>query len=470
MRIPTSFRNSLPASWRRLGLLAILMLPMLLAFGAGETTVAAPAGTQVAGAIAKTDKPGTQALAEKGQMPPAPPQVSVISQLANLDWEDLRDWEGFQPGRLAFLAIGIILALLAGRLTRWIIGTVVKRVAAAKTKTPIDDNICEALGSPAGTLVVVLGTYASAIPLIGNMAENLQESINKGFLSVAATIVAWGLYCMVPILILMMQTVAANAEVEMDDLIISITRKCLKIIVVVGSIVFIGQNVMGLNITALLAGAGVAGLAVAFAAQDTIANFFGSIMVVIDQPFRVGDAVKINEFEGTVLHVGFRSTRIQTSDGHTITIPNKKTADSAIVNISRRPNTRHVFFFGLAYDTTPAQMEQAIAILREIFTGCDGYLPEQPARIGFFQFQDFALAIRVVAWHHNLNEHGKPILPDYWKYCDWVSQMNLEVLRRFTKAGLNLAYSNRTMSASGTADNPMYISLNPQPKTVLPVD
>jgi MscS family membrane protein len=472
MRNCFSIRPPLLPILQRLALIAVFIFT-IQAFAAGETPAPASISSESVGAVPlAAPKAGlVKSTAEKAQVPPAPVPVSVVSQLANLSWEELRDWEGFQSGRLAFLAIGIILALLAGRLTRWIIGSLVKRVVAAKTKTQIDDCVCDALGRPAGTLVVVIGIYLSAIPLIGNLAENVQPSVNNGFEAVAAIVFAWGLYCMVPILILMMEEVAVNSAIEIDDLIISITRKCLKIIVVVGSIVFIGQNVMGWDITALLAGAGVAGLAVAFAAQDTIANFFGSIMVVIDQPFKIGDAVRINEFEGTVLHVGFRSTRIQTSDGHTITIPNKKTADSAIINISRRPNTRHVFFFGLGYETTPAQMEKALAILKEIFANGDGYLPEQPAKIGFFQFQDFALSIRVIAWHHNLDAHGKPQIPDYWRYSDWVSKMNLEVLRRFNEAGLSLAYANRQMNASGTVDNPLHISLNSQvAKTVLPAE
>lgn len=469
MRNRTSQRATLGSFLQRLILAATIMFS-LLALAAGEVPAATPSAAITPEAAAATATPVATKTTGLVKTPTLPKQPEAKSAMERFD--DIKTSCGnMEPQEFAFLAIGALVALFAGRLISWIIGTVIRKRFAAKTDSTIDDEACNAMGTPVGALALIGILYLSAVPLFSNLQEIDRELINRGFTVAASIIIAWGLFRMVTVLSMMLESFAAKSAIEMDDLIISILRKCLKVVVVIGSFLFIGQNVLGWNITALLAGAGVAGLAVAFAAQDTIANFFGSIMLVLDQPFKVGDAVKINDLEGTVIQVGIRSTRIQTADGHIITLPNKKTADSAIINISQRPNTRHIFMFGLVYSTTPEQMEKALAILKEVFTGCDGYLPQQPARIGFFQFQDSALTIRVVAWHHNLDATGKPQLPDYWKYCDWVSAMNMTILRRFNEAGLVFAYPTQTAYLASTPESPVHVSLTDSgaAKAVLPV-
>ena len=449
-------------------LLAGLAMPAVFAAGEEMPPTTSPAALSPAVADASPAAPAASKIQRTAihpasvAIPPPPAAGGQKSFLKEISWEKMRDWQGLELWRILFGCIGLIVAFSVGRLVRWIIETIVKRRIAAKTETEVDDAFCDALGRPAGMLLMVGISYASVTPVISQLPERALSLFNRGFTAVAAAIVAWCAFRMVEVLVIFMQEVTRKSGSELDTLILSVVRKCLKIVVVVVAVLFIGQNVLNWNITALLAGAGVAGLAVAFAAQDTIANFFGSIMVVIDQPFKVGDVVKINEFEGAVLHVGFRSTRIRTADGHTITIPNKKTADSAIVNISRRPSTRQTFNFGLVYETTPAQMEKAMAILREIFTGYQGYNPEFPARVGFFEYQDSALILRVIAWHHRFDAGGKPALPDYWDYFNWLNQMNLGVLRRFNEAGLVFAYPTRTTYLASSPQQPLHVALDRQ--------
>ncbi len=133
---------------------------------------------------------------------------------------------------------------------------------------------------------------------------------------------------------------AAKTESVLDDQLVPLLGKTIKwFIWIIGGLLFL-QNVLNYNISSLLAGLGIGGLAVAFAAQDTVANIFGAIMIFVDRPFKVGDAVSMEGFEGAVESIGLRSTRIRTWDGTLVTIPNRTVASANINNLAARPMRR----------------------------------------------------------------------------------------------------------------------------------
>jgi MscS family membrane protein len=226
-----------------------------------------------------------------------------------------------------------------------------------------------------------------------------------------------------------------------DDLLINIIRKTLKVIIVIMSILFIGQNILGLNITAILAGAGVAGLAVAFAAQDSIANFFGSIMIAVDKPFKVGDEIITDGVNGVVENLGFRSIWIRTPNGHMVTIPNKIAANTKIENVTKKPYVKFVHDLTLAYGTKPDKLEQAMKILNEIYANHPGLTPSFPPRIYFNKFQDSALNINITIWMYSVNAFAAQ---------EWNSNANIEILKRFNETEIDFAspalleYLNKT--------------------------
>lgn len=128
---------------------------------------------------------------------------------------------------------------------------------------------------------------------------------------------------------------------------------------------------LGFSVTSLIAGLGIGGLAVALAAQKTVENLFGSLSIGVDQPFRVGDFVKIEDTVGTVESIGLRSTRVRTPDRTLVTYPNGRLADLRIENFAVRDRSRFGCTLGLVYGTTPAQ-------LREVLAGCEACLRAQP--------------------------------------------------------------------------------------------
>lgn len=158
---------------------------------------------------------------------------------------------------------------------------------------------------------------------------------------------------------------AAETPTKLDDLLVPFFDKTAKLVVIVIGIVFIA-DVLGLSPTSLLAGVGIGGLAVALAAQETVKNLLGSITILLDRPFEVGDDVKIGEFLGTVESVGFRSTRVRTWDHTLVTIPNGTLISASIDNWGRRPFYRYKALISIEYSTPPERIHAFCTGLKEL--------------------------------------------------------------------------------------------------------
>ena len=223
---------------------------------------------------------------------------------------------------------------------------------------------------------------------------------------------------------------------RLNDMVVPMVRTSLQLTVAVLTVLQIAQLLTDKPLTSILAGLGVGGLAVALAAQDTVKNFFGSLVIFADKPFMIGDRVVVDTFDGVVEEVGFRSTRLRNLDGHLVTISNGELANKAIQNIGRRPFIRRVFTLGLTYDTKPAQMQRAVEILRELLGNHEGMKPDTPARVYFQEFAAYALNIQVIYWYHPA---------DYWKYMEFSERLNQQILERFNAEGLSFAFPTQTI-------------------------
>lgn len=369
--------------------------------------------------------------------------------------------EAFESWRAAFFVLGLVATILAAKFLAWFIG---KKLAGfiRRTETLVDDLVLEALGRPVALAVLSTGLYLSAIPLFLLFSDNARLVFGRICLASFASSIAWAIYRLVAVLDHVLHRFAQRSDNSLDDMIVAAIRRTLKVAIFLLSAMFIGQNILHLNITALLAGAGVAGLAIAFAAQDTIANFFGSVMILLDRPFKLGDRVVVSGTDGIVENIGFRSTKIRTLGGHLVTVPNKKIADSEIENISGRPHIKHSVNLTVTYDTRPEKVERAVAVLHEIFDGHECSERDFPPRIYFASFGDWALNISATCWYHS---------PDYWKFQEWVHRSNIEILRRFNDEGIEFAFpTNTTFIAGDPGRRPELAVFNAGiPKTEAPV-
>jgi MscS family membrane protein len=246
----------------------------------------------------------------------------------------------------------------------------------------------------------------------------------------------WFILSFVQILDVYLKKWAAATESTIDDMLVPIVAKTLRVfIIVIGGVIVI-QNLTGLKIGPLLASLGIGGLAVALAAKDSIANFFGTLTILFDKPFQVGQRIVIDKYDGVVESVGFRSTQVRTLTGHLVTIPNEKLSNSSLENIGERPYIRWLTKIGITYDTPPDKVEKAVQMIREILENHEGMKEDFPPRVFFNAFNDWSLNIMVIAWYHP---------PNYWDYQEWLQKICLEIMRRFEAEDIDFAFPSSTI-------------------------
>ncbi len=159
---------------------------------------------------------------------------------------------------------------------------------------------------------------------------------------------------------------ATKTESTLDDQLVPLLRKTLKAFVIIVGTLFILRDGLNLDIIPFLTGLSIGGVAIALAAQDTIKNFFGSVMIFIDKPFQVGDWITSGDIDGTVEEVGFRSTRVRTFRNSLMYVPNGKIADAVLDNHGLRQYRRFYTTLTITYDTPPELIDEFVKGLREI--------------------------------------------------------------------------------------------------------
>jgi MscS family membrane protein len=197
--------------------------------------------------------------------------------------------------------------------------------------------------------------------------------------------------------------------------------------------------------SAVLAGLGAGGLAIGLAAQDTIKNLFGSVMIFADRPFELGDRIVVDGHDGPVEAVGFRSTRIRTLDGHLVTIPNGEMASRTIHNIGKRPYIRRVMDIRVASDTPFEKVQRGLEILRQLLTDHEGMEEGFPPRVFLHDFLETALNIRAIYWYHP---------PAYWDFCDFSERLNLQIVQKFRAEGIRFALPSQRLVVAGDSEKP----------------
>jgi small-conductance mechanosensitive channel len=204
-------------------------------------------------------------------------------------------------------------------------------------------------------------------------------------------------------------------------------------------LVLVALDNVGIQITTLVAGLGIGGIAVALAAQSVLGDLFASLVIVLDRPFAVGDFIILGDFMGSVERIGIKTTRLRSLSGEQLIFANHDLVTSRIRNYKRMLERRIVFQLGLVYGTTAEQMERAVQMVREAIER------QQPRtrfdRAHFSSFGNFSLNIEAVYY---------VLAPDYLVYMDIQQAINLELLKRFGEEGLEFAFPTQTLYIEGT--------------------
>lgn len=281
----------------------------------------------------------------------------------------------------------------------------------------------------------------------------------KVFLLLYIMAIGWFFYNAVDIVDHGLKKVTDSSKNNLSGQIVPLIRKTLRVFIVVVFALFIAQNVFEVNITAWLAGLGIAGLAVSLAAQDSIKNLFGSITVLLDKPFAVGDRIVFSGADGFVEEIGFRSTKIRTFAGHLITVPNMKFIDGNVENVSSRPFIRRTMDVTITYDTPPAKIDEAVQIVKDLLA-----VPElseafdfeaRPPRVYFNDLNADSLNISVAYWYFLNVEKGH----DWWGYMDQVQEFNRRLFVAFSEAGIEFAFPTQTLYLAGDPERQLSLRL-----------
>lgn len=222
-----------------------------------------------------------------------------------------------------------------------------------------------------GILLLAIGiTLLVGFPTLG-FDPNVENVMNQVASLVAAAAIILVAYRAIDILVDVLARRAAKTETMLDDSLVPLLRTAMRLFVTVVGVLFVLQN-LDVNVSSLIAGLGLGGLAVALAAQDTVRNLLGGVTIFADKPFEVGDWVVVDGVEGTVETVGFRSTRVRTFYNSLVSVPNGNLTDSGIDNMGQRRWRRYKTTLGVGYHTTTDQMQAFVEGIRAIIQANTG--------------------------------------------------------------------------------------------------
>jgi len=317
----------------------------------------------------------------------------------------------------------IIGALVLGKLIYWLTGKTIKRLAA-KTKTRLDDILVDMLEEPVVFAIIIIGVWHGLRFL--SLSTTAETVIDKVIIGLIIFNIAWLITRVFDALVEeYLIPFAAKTESDLDDHLVPFIRKAMSISVWVIAIIMAMDNA-GLDVFSILAGLGIGGLAFALAAQETVGNFFGSIAIFIDKPFKMGDRIQVRGYDGVVTAVGLRSTRIRTRyEGRTVTIPNSLVARADIVNVESE-NGRQVFsVYRLTPDMNDKQISAAMELLKKIAQSDED--TQEKVVSGFFAITEYSRDIMLLYW----------VKPDA-SNLKTRTRINLEIIRQFKEQQIEL--------------------------------
>jgi MscS family membrane protein len=349
-----------------------------------------------------------------------------------LSWQQ----ESFFLERWQWLGLMILLLLgaLLSRLVRSFFRRLLNRFLEEGTETLQPELFSRAtlpLGIVVQSLAWALGLRLLDLPL--GLLQILRQGV--WFLGIAACVVLT--YRLVDVLAAVLGARARRSTGRFDDLLVPLIRKLLKVVATIFGLIFIADN-LNVEIGSLLAGLGLGGLAIALAAQDTVKNFFGSLTVLLDQPFEIGDAIQVGNVEGSVEEVGIRSTRIRTFENSLVTLPNAELISASVNNKGARVYRRWKALLSLTYDTSPERIEAFCEGVRELIrrhptTRKDGY---------YVYLHDFGASSLDVLLYFFFETK------DYQKELQARHEISLAILRLAEGLGVEFAFPTRTVILS----------------------
>jgi MscS family membrane protein len=365
--------------------------------------------------------------------------------LRDLSFLDLEAWQWIGLALLVFL--GVLLDQVLRGLARGVGATVLGRY-----RVEVRSEVLTRFARPLGLLGAGLTWLTLLRPLdLPLTAEEILLAAARTFVILAGTWAAWRSIDFGAEFLLHR---AKQTESRFDDVLVPLVSKSLKIVATAFGLIYAAQS-LRINIVPLITGLGIGGLAFAFAAKDTIENFFGSVAVILDRPFEVGDWVVIGDVEGTVEELGFRSTRVRTFYNSQITIPNSTLVRATVDNFGRRKYRRWKTVIGLQYDTPPEQLLAFTTGIQELVRN-HPYTRKDYYQVWCNEFGPSSIDVLVYVFHQ---------VPDWSTELRERERLLVDIVRLADRLGVSFAFPTRTVHLYKEEHAPPAVRFDPPGRT-----
>lgn len=359
-------------------------------------------------------------------------QIELIADLLNRAPWLATELYGNTMGSYISAILIVIVVWVVTRGLSWLIRMHGSKLTK-KTSSQLDDQLMEVVHRSLTFITVMVVLYVGLLSL--NLPEDLDAAAAKIFfvlftLKVARELDRFSVFFVRSYLEPYLRKQNGIEKSFFDPL-----AKIAKIVIWILAFLLIAGN-LGYNITSLVAGLGVGGLAVALAAQETLSNAFGSLSILSDQPFKTGDYIKVDKVEGTVKSIGLRSTRIETPERRMVSIPNKLTSSAIIENFSKKEEFNVNLVIPISYRTTKAQLKKLTKTLRDILEK-DPDVNKENYRVHITGFGDYAMQLTVFYYISDISTYSHTL--------DIRERVNLSVKESIEAAGIEIPYPTQSL-------------------------
>ena len=287
-------------------------------------------------------------------------------------------------------------------------------------------------------LVLYFSVKFISLPEFLNSTEegslNLAKYFDKGFNFLLLITIFWTINRSIDFVGYKLKNKALETESKVDDQLIPFAIDIAKVLTIVLGVVMILGNVFDVNVTALVTGLGIGGVAFALASKESLENLLGSFTIFFDKPFTVGDTVTLAGVTGTVEKVGFRSTRIRTFDKSVVTVPNKNIISTELDNLGARPVRRVKFNIGLTYDTSVENIKNIVDDIQKLID--DHPMTNQEGKVRFLNFGASSLDIMVLYYVDS---------PDWEVLIDAQQKINFQIIDIVNKYKCEFAFPSTSV-------------------------
>lgn len=304
---------------------------------------------------------------------------------------------------------------------------------AEKTTTTLDDDILDAVKSFVVIIVVILGLEFALAPL--SFIQPYMSILNQVFVAVEIFLIAFAITRVSNII----ADWYGDRHVEAGKSkrhVLFIVKKIIQIVVFIGAfiaIIFANNWINDGNLSSLALSAGAGSIAIAFALQSTLTDFFSAFSIYFDRPFEIGDFISVGKYSGTVKSIGVKSTRLQLLSGEELVLSNKELNSASVQNFRKLEKRRIIFTIGVTYDTPSAKLKRIPLILRGIIENTENAEIE---RVHFTEFGDFALKF-LISYYVKV--------ADYGVYLDIQQSINFAIIDAFEREGIEMAFPTSTV-------------------------